>query len=193
METSAPAYLEQPSSLTAPYPSEKPHLCGVCQGLDVAELLAQAEGQVSTRVLTALDGVHDEDMEFKAGIPLFFQHHKSLKSLEASADFGCALCTLIWKCWSGSRGRSSEVDRAIDDAGQGQMFVGTSGYNVSKAEMPLITVTQRPDGRSSRTLCTFDVFSGRGKYIIHCIACNRETYPLQIPSLGQYQRQLAHQ
>jgi hypothetical protein len=174
MEKSPPAYLEQPSSTTVTYPTEKPYLCNICQGLDVAELLAQAEGQVSTTVLTALDSVHDEDMEFKAGIPMFFQHHKSLKSLEASADFGCTLCTLISKCWSGSQGRSSEVDIAIDDAGQGQLFVGTSGYNVSKAEMPLITVTQRPDSHSSRTLCNFDVYSERGEYIFHSTVRDRK-------------------
>jgi len=162
MEQLPPASVEQPTSSTEA-PSENSNLCDVCQGFDVAELLAQAEGQASTAMLTALDGDHNEEMEFKAGIPLFFEHQKSLKSLKESADHGCALCSLIWKCWSDSRGRSATVDKAIDDSGQGQVFFGTSGYNISKAEMPLITVTQRPDGHSSRTLCTFDVYAERSE------------------------------
>lgn len=163
MENLTSAYSEQ--SISTTNQPEKSHLCDVCQGFNICELIAKAEGQTSIKALTRLDGLHDEEMEIKSGIPQFYEHHKSLSALVAAASSDCSLCSLIWKCWSESRARSAEVDKAIDDAGQGQVFIGTSGYNVSKAEMPLVTVTQRPDGRSSRTLCTFDLFAERGTYI----------------------------
>lgn len=160
MEKPPPAYVEP--SITHISTSEKSRLCDVCRELDIAELLSQAENQTSTKMLTALDAVHNEEMEFKPSIPLSFEHHKSLEALEVAAEHGCTLCALIWKCWSESPGRSSKVDRAIDDAGKAQIYIGTSGYNISKAEMPLITVIQKPDG-NSRTLCTLDVYTERGK------------------------------
>lgn len=192
MEKLPPAYVGVPTSTAETYPPERSKLCDVCQGFDVAELLSRAENQVSTTMLTALDGVHTEEMEFKAGMPLFFEHYQTLKAVEESADFGCALCSLIWACWSGSRGRSSMVDRAIDDSGQGQVFIGTSGFNVSKAEMPLITVTQRPDGTSSRTLCTFDVYAPRGRPIVfQCVVT--KLICLQILRCENHQSLLEHQ
>ncbi|KAH6714879.1 heterokaryon incompatibility protein-domain-containing protein [Leptodontidium sp. MPI-SDFR-AT-0119] len=136
------------------------HLCDVCQKLDIRKLLAQSEAQTSTTIKTRLTGLHDDFLEYKSGLPDFFQHQKSLSALETSANTGCTFCRLIFESWSGDSGRYPTADKAIDDAGQGQLFIGTSGHCVSKAEMPTIIVTQRPD-HSSRTLCTFDVFSNR--------------------------------
>lgn len=138
------------------------HLCEVCQQLDICELLAQSDAQTSTIEKTRLTGLLDDFLEYKPGLPDFFQHHKSLGALQASAEDGCSFCKLISDSWLGGPESSATVDKAIDDAGQGQLFIGSSSYSVSKAEMPIIIVTQRPDGHSSRTLCTFDAFSERG-------------------------------
>lgn len=139
------------------------HLCTVCQRLDIRELLAQSEAQKSTRIETTLAGDHDEFLEYKPGLPNFFKHQNSLDAVKRSAE-SCTLCEFIFKSWSGSLERSEAVDKAIDDAGQGQLFIGTSGHSVSRSEIPIIIVTQKPEGHSSRTLCTFDVFSDRGQY-----------------------------
>lgn len=144
------------------------HLCTLCQRLDFRALLSQSEAQSSTRIKTRLTGDLDEFLEYKPGLPSFFQHQKSLGALEKIAK-SCKLCELIFKSWFGSSERSETADKAIDHAGQGQLFVGTSGYCVSRSEIPIIIVTQKPDGHSSRTLCTFDVFSERGE----CL----ETFP----------------
>ncbi len=140
-------------------------LCDICQQLDIRELLSQSEAQASTTTKTRLTGLLDEFLEYKPGLPEFCRYHNSLGTLESSAKTGCTFCNLIWKSWSGNPQRSESVDKAIDDAGQGQLFVGTSSHSVSKAEMPIIIVTQKPDGHSSRTLCTFDAFSDRGELI----------------------------
>lgn len=149
------------------------HLCDVCQKFDISDLLARSETQPSTTTKTRLTGLLDDFLEYKPGLPDFFRHQQSLRALESSATNGCALCKLIWESWSGNPQRSESVDRSIDEAGQGQLFIGTSSHSVSRAEMPIIIVTQRPDGHSSRTLCTFDVFSERGNALHHNQAISR--------------------
>jgi hypothetical protein len=166
------ADLEQLTLDVGGSPKLSPYLCDVCQQLDIRELLAQSDAQSSTLVKAQLTGLLEDFLEYKPGLPDFFQHHKSLGALQASAKDGCSFCKLICDSWFRSPERSATVDKAIDDAGQGQLLIGSSGHNVSKAEMPIIIVTQRPGGHSSRTLCTFDVFSERGEQTTQDILCS---------------------
>lgn len=136
-------------------------LCDVCQAFDVRQLLLLSEAQEPTWLKTTLAGIYDEDLQWKAGLPDFFTHHKSYAALEISSKLGCPLCNIIYERWPKSSKKSIAVDKAIDDAGLGQLFIGTSRCNISKGEIPVITVTQRPAGNSPRTLCTFDVCSER--------------------------------
>lgn len=163
MALDSSADLEQLTLDAGSTPKLSLNLCDMCQQLDIRELLDQSDAQSSTLVKAQLTGLLEDFLEYKPGLPDFFQHHKSLGALQASAEDGCSFCKLIWDSWFHSPERLATIDKAIDDAGQGQLLIGSSGYNVSKAEIPIIIVTQRPHGHSSRTLCTFDVFSERGE------------------------------
>jgi hypothetical protein len=142
-------------------------LCDVCQRLNIRELLSLSESQRSNSVQATLTAYQTEFLELKPGLPDFFRHQSSLGAVETAAKLGCALCNLIYECWSENPERCPRVDEADDDSGQGQLFIGTSGHFPSKGEMPVITVTQIPGDRSSRTLCTFDVISERSQYEIN--------------------------
>jgi hypothetical protein len=139
------------------------HLCNVCQGLDIRALLALSETQKSTSVKITLISFLHVDTEFKPGVPDFYQHQTSIDALIKASESGCTLCKLIYESRSDSSAQSLVADRAIDNAGLGQLFIGTSGHNISKGEIPIVTVTQRPAESSPRTICTFDVFSEKGQ------------------------------
>lgn len=54
------------------------------------------------------------------------------------------------------------VDKWLDEAGQGQIFVETGSFSVAKRESPYILVSQRPTN-SSRNFCNLEVFAAAGK------------------------------
>ncbi len=143
------------------------YLCDICQRFNIRELLSLSESQRSNSVRAASTAYQTGSLELKPGLPDFFFHQSSLGAVETAAKLGCALCNLIYECWSKNPERCPRVDKAIDDSGEGQLFIGTGGHFPSKGEIPVITVTQRQGARSSRTLCTFDVISARSQYEFH--------------------------
>jgi hypothetical protein len=141
-------------------------LCDTCKQLNIRELLSLSESQKSSSVPAVLAAYQTESLDFKPGLPNFFRHQSSLDAVQTAAKLGCPLCNLIYERWSENPEQSSTVDKVIDDSGEGQLYIGTSGHFPSKGEIPVITVIQRPGGSSPRTLCTFDVVSARGQYNI---------------------------
>lgn len=137
------------------------HLCTICQALDIRQLLIASRDQKSSQIKTRLTGLLDADLEWKTGIPDFFKHQGSFEALENAAKLGCALCNLIWQCCPEDI-RQSGGEKGVDINKQSQLFIGSSSFNVSKGEIPVITVSQRPPGKSPRALCSFDVFAERG-------------------------------
>lgn len=133
-------------------------LCDLCQQFDIRELLLLSEKQESTSTKTRLTGSVSADIAFRPGIPDFFKYHPTLAAFK-EANSGCRLCTIIWNLWSKSPQAGSGADEYLDNSGQGQIYIGTTGSNVTKHENPSITVSQRPQGQSPRILCNFEVFA----------------------------------
>jgi hypothetical protein len=107
----------------------------------------------------------EEDLLWQQGLPAFFRHHSTLSNLKISAGQGCEFCNLIWSSWTKSETSDPSLDDRIDKSGKGQIFIGTSSFNVSKGQSPVITVSQRPVNIAPRTLCNFEVFSGKGAHL----------------------------
>ena len=139
-------------------------LCDICRLFDIRELLLRSESQKSNQVLTSLAGAHQADLEWRPGIPDFFPWHKSFTALEEAVGTDCTLCKLVYERWPRGSKDSLERDKAIDDAGLGQLFLGTSRCNVSRGEVAVLIVSQRPVGQSPRTLCTFDVCAEKSEW-----------------------------
>jgi hypothetical protein len=142
-----------------------PPLCTYCQQFDVRKLFLDSQEQKPTLQSTNLTGLQFADQEWQAGLPTFYRHQKSLSDLQASAKNGCQLCSLIWELWSASPYANLAVDQAIDQAGKGQLFIGTSSSNISKGQSPSIIVTQRPENESPRTLCNLEIFASPSKSV----------------------------
>lgn len=141
-------------------------LCDLCHDFDVRRLLLDSAQQTPTARRTQLTGLMEEDLLWQQGLPAFFQHHSNLSNLKQPAGRGCEFCNLIWSSWVKSGNSDPSLDGRIDKSGKGQIFIGTSSFNVSKGQGPVITVSQRPIGMAPRTLCNFEVFSGKGRHLI---------------------------
>jgi hypothetical protein len=149
-----------------------PNLCHLCQQFDIRKLLLLSAKQDLTSRKTQLTGNLAIDVEWRSGIPDFFRHQNSLTALEKSSRDGCDFCTCIWETWSKSNEARTPVDAYLDKIGQGQIFIGTSGYNVTKRESPSIAISQRPANESPRTLCNFEVFAITSEWL--CLLPKRQ-------------------
>lgn len=133
-------------------------LCNLCQSFDIRELLLHSAEQEPDSVKSQLTGNVNADIAYRKGLPKFFKYHPTLAALK-EAHTACILCKTIWELWSASPQAGSEADEWLDKTGQGQIYIGTSGSNVTKIESPSVTISQRPLNESPRILCNFEVFA----------------------------------
>ncbi|KAF3770676.1 HET-domain-containing protein [Cryphonectria parasitica EP155] len=94
--------------------------CHHCVGLSIESLIRLAKDEFK--------GYHEFPKQ------AFYQHHNSLQDLEASAESGCELCTLILDCFKGAQVEDAD-DRPMawpEDWVSDNHELGTSMFTVAK-------------------------------------------------------------
>lgn len=138
-------------------------LCNLCQEFDIRALLLASAAQKPE--LTGMTNRNFNDaQDFRPPIPHFYPHHKTILDLKHSAEGECQLCTLFWGTWVATLPKPDFTEEFYERTFEGQVFLGCSGWTVSRQGVPYVTVGQKTlDGRS-RILCSFEAFANRGMF-----------------------------
>jgi hypothetical protein len=135
--------------------------CTLCCGFDIRALLLESAAQY-----TRPSGITDRNLidaeDYRPPIPYFYKHQTGIIALKKSSEQGCGLCNLIWHTWVKTLNKTDFTDEWLDATFQGSIFIGCSGWTISREGLPYVTVTQQPSSGGSRTLCSFEAFADRG-------------------------------
>lgn len=136
-------------------------LCDICQGFDIRALLVQSGTQK-----TMPSGMRDRSFidaeDYRPPIPFFYKHHNGIIALKSSSEQGCALCDLFWHSWVKTLSKPDFTDHWLEATFEGTLYIGCSGWTISREGLPYVTVTQQPSSGGTRTLCSFEVYVDRG-------------------------------
>jgi len=136
-------------------------LCTLCRGFDIRALLLESAAQ-STRPSGITDRNLIDAEDYRPPIPYFYKHQTSIVALKKSSEQSCSLCNLIWCTWVKTLNKTDFTDEWLDATFQGSIFIGCSGWTVSREGLPYVAVIQQPSSSGSRTLCSFEAFADRG-------------------------------
>jgi hypothetical protein len=140
-------------------------LCKLCQGFNIRELLIKSAAQFPRP-----SGITDRNLidaeDYRPPIRYFYQQHSSILGLKESSRQGCRLCDLIWRTWIKTVNKAEPTDEWLDATFTGVLFIGSSGWTLSREGLPYITVIQQPPFGGFRTLCSFEAFADRSMTIL---------------------------
>ncbi|CAG8951369.1 hypothetical protein HYFRA_00007281 [Hymenoscyphus fraxineus] len=135
-------------------------LCVLCQNFDIRALLLASAAQPPESTGNA-DRNFVDAQDFRPPIPHFYPHYTTILDLKHSAEKGCPLCTLLWDTWMATLPNSEFPEGFYERIFDGQIFIGSSGWMVSRQGVPYVTVGQKTVDGKSRTLCSFEAFAER--------------------------------
>jgi len=136
-------------------------LCDLCQGFDIRALLLKSVAQ-KPEATGMTDRNHADADDYRPPIPFSYPHHESIVALRKSAENGCDLCNLFWLAWVKKLNKRDFTDEWLERIFQGHVYIGCSGWVVSRQGLPYVELTQKISGDRSRTLCSFEAFANRG-------------------------------
>ena len=139
-------------------------LCNTCQSFDIRALLLASEAQ-KPEASGALSRTQVDAQDFRSPLPKFYKHHGSVVALKRSSENGCSLCEFFWLTWSKTLTKPDFTEEWLDATFQGDLYLGCSSWTTSGQGFPYITLNQHASSGASRTLCSFEPFADRGKFV----------------------------